>query len=138
MTDRKNSWKKEWQEFTAQPPGRRFRERFERRSTSGEPRPWWRKLLNIGIGLVLLAVGAFFAVAPGPAVIFFAVGGLLIAHESYAAAHLLDRIDVLLAPPLGWLQHRWHKLSPAARRLATICAVSGSVITMIAGILIMR
>jgi len=133
-----SSWKQEWKTFAAQDPGRRFRNRHERLHSGRAGRPWWRRALNFGGGVVLLAVGVFFAIAPGPAVVFFALGGLMIANESHAAARGLDAIDVWIAPLLQWAGRRWRKLSPTGRRVATGCMISFSVAALVAGIFFMR
>ena len=131
-------WKQEWKNFAAQDPGRRFRQRHERIHSVRGGRPWWRRALNLGGGALLLAIGVFFAIAPGPAVVFFALGGLLIANESHAAARALDAIDVGIAPVLQWLRRQWRKLSPTGRRVATGCMISCSVAAIVVGIFLVR
>lgn len=138
MPKKTSGWKRQWKEFAAERPGRRFRDRYERQAASGGARSWGRRVLYLGGGVVLLAIGAFFAVAPGPAVIFFALGGVMIANGSLTAARLLDRIDVWIAPALRWVQQRWHRLSPATRRITTGCMIGGSVTAMAIGILMLR
>lgn len=138
MAKRPTRWKQQWKKFAAQEPGRRFRDRYERRREAGSSRPWWRKALNLGGGVVMLAVGAFFAVVPGPAIPFFAFGGLLLANESRFAARVLDAIDLFLAPIMAWIQRQWKKLSPTARRVSKGCMVAGSILALVAGVWIMR
>jgi hypothetical protein len=101
-------------------------------------RPWWRRALNLGGGLALFVIGLFFAIAPGPAFIFFGLAALLIANEFYFAARLLDRIDVWIAPGLQWLRRHWRKLSPLARHVTTGCLIGGSVMVVVVGILLGR
>lgn len=133
-----SGWKAQWKHFAAQPPGRRFRERYQRRRESRSGRGWCAKILSIVGGIVCLAIGAVLTVAPGPAVVFFALGGILIANESRGAARALDWIDVKLAPLIAWVQRQWERLSPVTRRVATGCMIGGGLAAFVAGIVIIR
>jgi hypothetical protein len=80
-----------WHAFRADPPGQRFQRRYRRRNArrSGV----WRKLLVIGGGLALLAIGIVMLVLPGPGLLVILIGALLIAEESLFASQRFDRID---------------------------------------------
>lgn len=112
-------------------------ERYERRRHH-RGRSWWRKALNLAGGVLLLLVGAFFAVAPGPAVVFFALGGLLLAKESRSAARTLDWIDRLIEPVITWAGARWRRLSPRVRRVAAGCLVVWTVGAIVLGLAMLR
>lgn len=131
-------WREEWNRFARQKPGRRFFERYERRRHDRAGRPWWRRAISIVLGILLLLVGAFFAVAPGPAVVFFALGGLLIANESAAAARALDWIDRLIAPLLRWVSRRWNRLSPRTRRILQVVIILWTAVGLVAGLILLR
>lgn len=126
-------WKQEWRRFAQQPPGRRFRERHERRKDKSRQRPWWRRALNLLLAAVLFAIGAFLAVAPGPAVLFFVPAGVLLASEFFWAAALLDALDRLITPALQRFHRRWCRLSPAVRRGAAISLTCGSLALLVGG-----
>lgn len=74
------------------PPGRRFQERYRRKSATDRGRLERWACVFAGIGLTL--VGIFFLAAPGPGIPILAVGLALIAQESAAVARLLDRAEV--------------------------------------------
>jgi hypothetical protein len=128
---RTKTWKQKWHAFAAKPPGRRFRERHEQRRGSRRERGWWRPALNLGAGVVLLGVGVFLLVVPGPGIPFLVAGGVLLATESYWAARIADGIDVLLAPAIRWCARRWRALSRGVRRTLTGCMIAGSVLTIV-------
>ncbi len=130
--------KKQWRHFAARPPGRRFRDRYADRHDAHRPRAWWWKAINWGGGGLLIVVGVFLTVVPGPAVLFFAVGGLMLAGESRRTARLLDWIDVKTAPLLHWIHRRWQQLHPVTRRLAAGCMIGGSVVAIVVGVVLLR
>jgi len=133
-----SQWKVEWRRFTAQRPGRRFRDRHDRRRKHRANRPWWSRPLNLIGGVVCLAVGAVLAVAPGPAVVFFFLAGILFANESRTTARVLDWIDVRVAPLVAWVGRKWRRLSPRSRRFAVAGMVGGGILCFVAGLFIMR
>jgi hypothetical protein len=82
-------------------PGRRFRERYRRKSQTGRGRLARCAVVLAGIALTL--VGIFFLAVPGPGIPILAVGLALIAQESAVTARLLDRTEVRVR---RWLK-RW-------------------------------
>jgi hypothetical protein len=75
-------------------PGRRFQERYRRKSKTGRGRVARWAVIFAGIGLTL--VGLFFLAVPGPGIPILAVGLALIAQESAVTARLLDRTEIRL------------------------------------------
>ncbi len=134
----KSRWTQEWRRFAQQPPGRRFQDRYERRRARRAKSSLWRKILNIGGGILLLLVGAFFAVAPGPAFVFFGFGGILIAKESRVAARFLDWIDRKIEPVIGWLGVRWRRLTPVTQRVVKGCLVAWTVAAVVVSVVFLR
>jgi hypothetical protein len=82
-------------------PGRRFQERYRRKSRTERGRVARWAAIFAGIGLTL--VGLFFCAVPGPGIPILAVGLALIAQESAFTARLLDRTEIRL---LRW----WKRL----------------------------
>jgi hypothetical protein len=73
-------------------PGRRFEERYWRKRDArhrGLKRFAW-----IAGGVLLLVVGLFFSVLPGPGIPFLLLGFACLAQESLAVARALDRLEV--------------------------------------------
>ena len=81
-----------WQSFAHSLPGRRFQERYRRKSSSERGR-MARYAVILG-GIALCLVGVFFLAVPGPGIPILAVGLALIAQESRRTARLLDRAEV--------------------------------------------
>jgi Putative transmembrane protein (PGPGW) len=80
-------------------PGRRFQDRYRRKSQSDRGR-----LLRCGAvcaGVILTIVGVFFLFVPGPGIPILAVGLALIAQESAGTARFLDRAELRIR---GWLR----------------------------------
>lgn len=75
-------------------PGRRFQERYRRKSRTGRGRMARWSTIVAGIGLT--AIGIFFLAVPGPGIPILAVGLALIAQESAVTARLLDRTEIRL------------------------------------------
>lgn len=88
-----------WDRFAASPPGRRFEERYRRKSQSERGR-----LARCGCvcaGIILTILGIFFLFVPGPGIPILAVGLALIAQESAGTARFLDRAELRLR---SWLK----------------------------------
>jgi hypothetical protein len=82
-------------------PGRRFQERYRRKSRTERGRlARWAVVIA---GIILTLVGIFFLAVPGPGIPILAIGLALIAQESAVTARLLDRAEVRIR---RWLK-RW-------------------------------
>lgn len=130
--------KQQWRHFRASQPGHRFRAINERHRGAGMARRWWIRALFWVAGLLLIVVGAFFAVAPGPASIFIFPGAILIACESHAVARGLDWLDVKLAPLFSYLGRTWRRLPHAAQLIVKILVAGGSIAAIVFGFVLMR
>jgi hypothetical protein len=85
-------------------PGRRFQERYERRSQTERGR--LSRYAAVAAGIVLTLVGIFFLAVPGPGIPILVLGLALIAQESAVTARLLDRAEVRLRE--WWKRLRRH------------------------------
>jgi hypothetical protein len=79
--------KQKWNELKKLPPGTRFEKFHEQQREQSR----WVKVAYLGGALVSFAIGVILAFIPGPAVVFFALTGALIATQSRWAAKQLDR-----------------------------------------------
>jgi hypothetical protein len=82
--------KAHWKRLRALEPGKRF-QTFHREQ---KDRPPAVKAAFIGIGITCLAVGVILAFIPGPAILFFALGGALLATQFQSVARGLDASEV--------------------------------------------
>lgn len=106
--------KQRWRKLAAAPPGQRFQAHYQHRQQTQPRRLHW-KILTIGGGLLIMGAGIFFIPAPGPGILIFLVGALLVAEESLAAARLMDWADVRARPLVAWLSARWQRLRGKAK-----------------------
>ncbi len=82
--------RKEWREFKALPVGKRFQSVHEQQSDA----PPWVKVAVLAGAVVSLGIGVLLTFIPGPAIVFFALAGALVAMESASVARALDRGEV--------------------------------------------
>lgn len=83
-------------------------------------------------------MGAVLTVAPGPALVFFFFGGVLIANESRTTARGLDWIDVRIAPLRRRIHRQWRRLSPRMRRVTLAGMTAGGIACFIGGLCLLR
>ncbi|MGV3662307.1 MAG: PGPGW domain-containing protein [Prosthecobacter sp.] len=122
---------KDWEAFKASPPGRRFQDVHKRREKEGGKSSTVRRMLLLGLGLVLTAVGMFFLFVPGPGTITMFIGIALIARQSLLVARCVDRLEVLLRPSYLWLRRRWRALSRTQRvALSAVATVLGCLMSV--------
>ena len=84
--------KKGWRELKQGEPGRRFRDRYERRRRErrhGGARKW----SLIVAGVLLMIAGIVLLPLPGPGMVVIALGALLMAEESRLMAGGLDALE---------------------------------------------
>ena len=82
-----------WRELRRGEPGRRFRDRHERRRLE-RPHGGARKWSAIAVGALIMLAGIVLLPLPGPGLVVIAAGALLIAEESRTAARTLDQIEL--------------------------------------------
>ncbi len=84
-----------WREFRQDSAGHRFRNRYYRRreivATRGTT---LGRLLVLFVALLCLAIAVPLMVLPGPAFVFFAIAGVILAGESRLLATLFDYLEV--------------------------------------------
>lgn len=101
-----SEFSKGWRVFRTAPPGERFVRLFEaRKAADGTSR-----LLTTVIGVVLLGVGGFLLVVPGPGLLLIAFGAALVAQQSHGLAKTLDALE----PPLRTLARKVKNLGKQA------------------------
>lgn len=110
--------KQSWRRFQLNDPGRRFQARYNQRRKSGHG--MLRRAFFIGAGLVLLAVGIFFLLAPGPGLVIVFIAASLLARESLWLARVLDWADLGLRGVYQWSVKHWIQGSPALRTLVVL------------------
>ena len=82
--------KKNYREWKASPPGKRFQELHQRRAERGSG----SKAMRIATGVVLVVTGLLLLALPGPGIPFLVVGFALFAQEFAFVARGLDRLEL--------------------------------------------
>lgn len=108
--------KQAWREFNRSPPGRRFRELYERRRRARHAGA--KRALFIGGGLLTVAAGvASFPVPVIPSELVILTGLAISAQGSERAARVLDWAELRLRGPMLWARKVWKPLPRAAKVL---------------------
>jgi uncharacterized protein (TIGR02611 family) len=116
--------KQRWHEFEEDTPGQRFQQRYRRRQQAR--RSVWRRALFISGGMLIMAVGLFMFVAPGPGIVTVFIGAGLVAQESLLAARALDWTEVKARKLTAWSFRTWRRAPLAAKILLVLCALAAA------------
>jgi len=88
--------RRSWSDFRNAPPGHRFRTHHRSRANRGPKRSRvFARFLAITGAVFCLLIAIPLIILPGPAVLFFALAGLLLAGESRFMAALCDYFELL-------------------------------------------
>lgn len=120
-----DSLKRQWHQLKRGSPGHRFQ--ASHAASRNRKSPIWHRVARFVIAMVALAVGIFFAVMPGPAVVFFALAGALLATESRPLAVAMDWSEVKIRALVHWGRRHWKQLGLPGRiaviTLGAACSV---------------
>ncbi len=97
----------QWRSYSRGRPGKRFQERYRRRQESGPGKWGVSRILNLTLGILIVAVSAVGGLLPGPGWGTAIIGFALIAGEFHPAARLLDRMELALRAFLQLLRDTW-------------------------------
>ena len=97
----------QWRSYSRGRPGKRFQERYRRRQESGPGKWGVSRILNLTLGILIVAVSAVGGLLPGPGWGTAIIGFALIAGEFHPAARLLDRMELALWAFLQLLRDTW-------------------------------
>lgn len=99
-----------WSKLKHDQPGKRFQNFRERE----RDRPSWVRAAYLGAALVLFAIGVVLVFIPGPAVVFFALAGGLLATQSSWVARQLDRFELAAREKLELVRAWWKRRGSAS------------------------
>jgi uncharacterized protein (TIGR02611 family) len=91
--------KAQWSHLARDPPGKRFRMRYERRKRERRS-PFVRVAWTVA-ALLLVVAGIVALPLPGPGSVVIVIGLAVLAQESLALARLCDRAEVALRGLFG-------------------------------------
>ncbi len=119
--------KRQWEVLKRGKPGRRFAERYQAAQRKENRATLATRIVRFAIATVAIALGLVFAVIPGPAILFFAIAGALLASESRGVARFLDWCEVKIRAVVKWAQRIWKRLPIAGKVAVLIVGAAGSV-----------
>ena len=96
-----------WRSFRRGRPGKRFQERYRRRQESGYGYWGVRRIVNLTLGVLIVAVSAVGGLLPGPGWGTAIIGFALIAGEFLPAARLLDWAELQLRHYWQFVRDIW-------------------------------
>ena len=100
--------RQQWRDFSKGRPGKRFQERYRRRQERGHGRFGVRRIFNLTLGILIVAVSAVGGLLPGPGWGTAIIGFALIAGEFLPAARLLDWAEVRLRRFWMFVRDTWN------------------------------
>src|SRR5919199_1315838 len=100
------AWR-QWRGFSRGRPGKRFQDRYRRRQERGHGQWGVRRVFNLTLGILIVAVSAVGGLLPGPGWGTAIIGFALIAGEFLPAARLLDRAELQLRHFLQFVRDIW-------------------------------
>jgi hypothetical protein len=115
----------EWRILRRAAPGRRFQESYAASRRHPDHGTFVRRAVRVGLAVIAMAIGVVLIFLPGPAVLFFAITGALLATESLTVARMLDWVELRLRAVAHWLVRRWRAMSGLQRVLAIATIVLG-------------
>jgi len=112
------SMKSAWHRLKEAEPGHRFQQEYEHHREA--KRGKFSRVISVGVGLLIVAVGIVGLPAPGPGFLVIAFGGALLARESHAVARALDWAEVQLRRVLHRARSVWKHAAPLAKALIVV------------------
>lgn len=122
-----NFFRRHWDEMKRSRPGHRFLDHYERnqkKAATGFP---IRKIVVIFAALVAFVVAFILMFIPGPAVLFYFIGGALLASEFRFVAVGLDKLEVKLRL---WFKRGKAWWSHASWPLRILALVGGGIVAV--------
>lgn len=111
--------KRQWQVLKRGKPGHRFVERYEAAQRKENRASFVTRVIRFVIATIAIALGVVFAVIPGPAILFFALAGALLASESKMVARFLDWAEVRIRRLVRFAHRIWQRL-PLAGKIGVV------------------
>jgi hypothetical protein len=97
-----------WRAFRELPAGQRFQIHHEQEQRKNRSKPAYRRVLQLALVPLLIAIGVVLMFIPGPAILFFFLAAASLASHSLWVARALDRAE-LGARRLWTKFRRWRK-----------------------------
>ena len=119
-----NNLKRQWASLRRSRPGHRFQDRYERNRQTKKNHSIVGRVVRIVVAVAAFVVGVVLVFIPGPAILFFAIAGALLAAESRWVARGLDWLEVQCRRVWNWSKRHWRRLHAAGK----VAVVSGAAV----------
>lgn len=117
--------KSRWEALRRGKPGQRFQDRY--RASRGSDRSGViLRILRMVLAALAIVIGVVLMFIPGPAILFFAIAGALLASESRVVARFLDWSEVMIRRVVRWALRVWKRLSWPGRGAVIALAAVGA------------
>jgi hypothetical protein len=107
-------------------PGHRFQARYHRLQAERDGRFSWKTILNLVVGIGLIAAGVVFWFIPGPGWGFILLGLGFLGSESLAIARTLDRLEVRVRHVAVPLAQWWSEASVLLKAAVGLLLLAGT------------
>jgi len=121
-----NSLKRKWRALKSRKPGERFQSTYDQGRHDRKKRTSWVRIVKSAAALIAFVIGVVLSVLPGPAFVFFGLGGVLLASEFRPIAQGLDWLELRCRRFGAWAVRRWKRLSIFGRFGVTLVGAGGS------------
>jgi hypothetical protein len=111
--------KRSWHEIKKGRPGCRFQARAEKRRRGRSDRSWFRRFAEPVVAIILLAVGLFFCLVPGPGLPFVILGAAMLSERSLTIARALDWTEVKVRKVIS-LSRVWWMRAPVRKKVGAV------------------
>ena len=101
-------------------PGRRFEDYYKAVRHDRSRGSTIVRVVRLVIAAIAGIIGVILVFVPGPAILFFAIAGGLVAAESLWAARFLDWCEMRARKLANGARHRWRQLSVFKKLLVVI------------------
>lgn len=91
-------------------PGERFQRYYERARRDRKSGAAKERVVRVVLATICFAIGLVLVFIPGPAILFFFIGGVLLASESRLAARGLDWSEIKVRAAWQWALGRWQRI----------------------------
>ncbi len=113
-----------WKSLKQGRPGHRFQAHYAESQRQERGRGTCGRLALIAAAVVCFAIGVVLVFIPGPAFVFFFLGGGLLASESKFVARIMDWSEVKGRKLAHWGAATWRRLGPIARAGVLVAAAA--------------
>lgn len=125
MTSLAGHLRDDWHDLQRGRPGRRFQDRYDRAAHTRDSASWLKRAAKVAVGVVALVIGLAELVFPGPAILFIALGGAVLATQSRTAAEVMDWGEVKLRAVMQFARSYWRGASRPLR-IVIVAVVVGA------------